>query len=274
MGTMKGLPMSAAETVDDRWIRRFHPCSDSGARLVCFPHAGGSASYYYPFSQTLAPGIEVLTVQYPGRQDRRHEPPLTDVRRIAAGAAAALEPWLGGGSTGPVAFFGHSMGAVVAYETALLLRDRTGWEPARLFASGRRAPSRPRGGDVHTRDDAGLVAELRRVGGTDERFLGDRELLAAILPVTRADYRAIETYAWSPVPPLGCPVTALTGDADPQTTAEEAAAWREHTTGPFELRVFPGGHFYLDAQRAAVVGAVRAVLPDGRPTRSVEENAS
>jgi surfactin synthase thioesterase subunit len=248
--------MTSSATGEGRWIRRFHPSPDHAVRLVCFPHAGGAASYYFPFSRALAPEIEVLAVQYPGRQDRRHEPAATGIGALADRIVPELAAWDGR----PLAFFGHSMGATVAYEVARRLAGRGGSAPVRLLVSGRRAPSRHRTGTVHRRDDAGLVAELRRAGSTDPRILGDAELLAAVLPVIRSDYRAIETYVPEPGPPLECPVTALVGDRDPQTTVDEADAWREHTRNAFELRVFAGGHFYLDACRPQVIDAIRGAL--------------
>ncbi|MFI1095901.1 thioesterase II family protein [Streptomyces sp. NPDC020917] len=248
--------MASSSGGEDQWLRVFHPRPDRELRLVCFPHAGGSATYYFPLSQSLDPRFEVAAVQYPGRQDRRREPLVDSVPELADRIADVLEGLHGE----RFAFFGHSMGAVLSFEVACRLRERGATGPLRLIVSGRRAPSRFREGWVHLRDDAGLVAELKKVGGTDERLLADPELLATVLPVTRNDYRAVETYRFAGGPRLDCPVTALVGDTDPQTTVDDAAAWAEHTTGPFDLKVFPGGHFYLDAQRARVGGAVAAAL--------------
>ncbi|MGW8701882.1 thioesterase [Streptomyces lavenduligriseus] len=240
-------------------MRRIRPHADASVRLVCFPHAGGSATYYHPLAHSLAriPGAEVLAVQYPGRQDRRREPFVDSVPLLADHVTAALNPL----ADRPLVLFGHSMGATLAYEVAHRLRARRPEsEPRWLLVSGRRAPSRFREGTVHLRTDAQLVEELRRVGGTDPAFLDDPELLDTILPVIRNDYRAIESYRWTPAPPLTCPVTVLVGAQDPQTTLDEAAAWREHTSGPFALRDFPGGHFYLDVHRQGVADALSQAL--------------
>jgi len=126
--------------------------------------------------------------------------------------------------------------------------------------SGRRAPSTVRDEQVHLRDDAGIVRELRLLSGTDPVFLRDPELLAMILPVLRADYRVIETYAAEPGAAVATPVTALVGADDPKTTVEEARAWSRHASGAFDLRVFPGGHFFLDEQLPQVVDTLRNVL--------------
>ena len=241
----------------DRWVRCFHPSADRKLRLVCFPHAGGSASYYFSLSQALTPNVEVLAMQYPGRQDRRLEACIDNIPELAEASLEALQGWL----SHPFAFFGHSLGAVLAFEVAQRLRYRSGAQPLWLFASGRRAPSRHRASEnIHLRDDAALVNELRRGGGTDPAALRDPELLAAFLPIIRNDFKAIETYECVTTVPLACPITALVGNADPQATIDETSAWAVHSSQGFDLRVFPGGHFYLESSRAAVIDTIAATL--------------
>ncbi|GAA1501329.1 alpha/beta fold hydrolase [Kitasatospora kazusensis] len=252
------------------WVRRFHPSPEAELRLVLFPHAGGSASYYFPFSQALAPDIEVLSLQYPGRQDRRGEECITSISELADRVYAELQPW----TDGPFAFFGHSMGSILACEVAQRFQRRRGQEPLRLFASGYPAPSRLPSGTVHLRDEAGLVRELREVGGTDPQWLEDKDLLAAILPAVRGDYQAIETHSWEPVPPLDCPITMLVGNHDPHTSMEQAAAWQNHTTGEFTMQVFEGGHFYLENHRAEVVDTVSTALAKALSTLTADRSLS
>jgi surfactin synthase thioesterase subunit len=241
---------------DDVWIRRFHPADHSGVQLICFPHAGGSASFYHPLSRSLQPDIDVLAVQYPGRQDRRQDPCIADIRELAAAVADSVHTW----SDRPFALFGHSMGAMVAYETALRLRQRYGLRPARLFVSGRRAPSRQHNEEILKLGDTGLIAEMRRLSGTDDRLLLDAEALQMILPAMRADYRAIESYQYQPVPALDCPVDAFVGSDDPKAPVEDVRAWTEHTDQEFSLRVLPGGHFYLREQMPELIAAIRGGL--------------
>lgn len=236
-----------------KWIHRYEPAPDAPRRLVCFPHAGGAAPYFVPVARAMAGETDVLAVQYPGRQERRHEPCLGSVDELARRAVEALAPWL----DRPVTLFGHSMGAMVAFEAARLL-ERDGRAPHGLVVSGRRAPTRTRPAQdlVHLRDDEGLMAEIKRLSGTDERILADEELLRMILPAIRSDYQAVESYRYRPGPLLSCPVLALIGDADPQVTQDEARSWAEHTTGRFDMTVFPGGHFYLNSQAGAVIRAI------------------
>ncbi|MEE1800913.1 thioesterase II family protein [Streptomyces sp. NPDC101062] len=246
----------ATSTEESLWIRCFHPAPESPGQLFCFPHAGGSASFYFPVSAQLSSVTEVFSVQYPGRQDRRKETSPDDIGVMADRIYAAVREQL---SARPTTFFGHSMGAVLAFEVARRF-EADGGEISRLFASGRRAPSRHRDEDVHRRSDDGIVAELKSMSGTNTALLGDEEILRMILPAIRSDYRAIETYRCEPGVTLRAPISALTGDSDPKTTLEEAGDWRGHTTGGFDLKVFPGGHFYLSAQAPAVLAALREHL--------------
>lgn len=231
------------------WIRRYHPAPDAGIRLVCLPHAGGSASFYFPVSRALSPAVDVLCVQYPGRQDRRAEPNIEDLPTLAAAILGALDGWL----DKPLALFGHSMGATVGFELARMLEQERGITPAWLFASGRRAPSMPRDERIHLESDDGFIRELRRLSGTDGNILGDEEMLRMILPSTRSDYRAAETYEYQPGPPLSCPITATVGDDDPKVTLDEARAWANHTSGAFDFQVFDGGHFYLTTHQTRLM---------------------
>jgi pyochelin biosynthetic protein PchC len=233
---------------EDRWFRRFHPAPAAKARLVCLPHAGGSASFYFPVSRALAPDVEVLAVQYPGRQDRRAEPFVPTIAELADALSALLREK----TDRPLALFGHSMGATVAYEVTRRL-EAAGIPPSALFVSGRRAPSRYRSDGVHTRSDEGVLAELRRLSGTEADLLGDEEVVRMILPALRNDYRAVETHQHVPGPPLSVPLTAFTGTEDPVAPLPDVEAWAEHTTGGFELVALPGGHFFLTGQQEAVL---------------------
>ncbi|MEV6182852.1 alpha/beta fold hydrolase [Streptomyces sp. NPDC052015] len=249
--------MTLTTTEAQLWIRRFHQSPADAPRLVCLPHAGGSASYYFPFSAALQPGVQVLAVQYPGRQDRRSDPCPVTVSEYAEAICRALDevPDLG-----EFALFGHSMGAVLGFEVTRLMEQRLGNSPVRLFASGRRAPSRVRGERAHTLDDDGLVRELTTLDGTDSRLLDDPEMRELLLPMIRSDYRTVETYRCEPGAAVACPVTVLTGDVDPRTTAEEARDWKVHTSADCDVREFSGGHFFLNDHQKEIADLITETL--------------
>jgi surfactin synthase thioesterase subunit len=234
------------------WVRHFGDRPAAGVRLVCFPHAGGSASYFRPLFGVLAEDIDPVALQYPGRQDRRGEPVAGSVGELADAIVAVLGTGL---LEHPTVFFGHSMGATVAFEVVRRYEREHGAAPLGLIASGRRAPSIARTEILHTAPDALMLREMRLLKGTDAQLLGDPEIRAMILPVIRADYRVIETYQWTDGPPLGVPIHMFTGDADPGVSVEDARAWERHTAAGFRLHTFPGGHFYLGELPWATVAA-------------------
>ncbi|NED93299.1 thioesterase [Streptomyces sp. SID11233] len=237
------------------WFRNYHPSPDAPVRLVCLPHAGGSASFYFPVARELAPQVEVLAVQYPGRQDRRTEPAVTGLETMADRIAEELGPW----ADRPYALFGHSMGAAIGFEVARRM-EAAGRGPTDLFVSGRRAPSLDRDDEWQPGTDEEVVAEIRKLNGTGGSLLDDEETLRMILPALRADYEALRGYRYRPGPALGCPVTAFTGDQDPKARVEDVRAWENHTRSGFGLRVLPGGHFFLVGQQEQVLRTIREQL--------------
>ncbi|MGW1951440.1 thioesterase II family protein [Streptomyces sp. NPDC001920] len=248
----------------DQWIRRFHPAGPAPARLVCLPHAGGAASYYMPVSKALSPDVEVLAIQYPGRQERLPERRRETVAELADEVTEVIRPL----TDQPLYLFGHSLGATVGFEVARRL-EAAGTKIEHLFVSSRRAPALNRNEHLHERGDRELVAHIRSLAGTAADVFDDPEMTAMVLPAIRSDYKAAETYVYAPGPKLTCPITALIGDADPMVSAEEATAWSEYTDGAFQLRIWPGGHFYLDRHATDVIARISAEMPartrQGRP---------
>ncbi|MFG2209033.1 thioesterase II family protein [Streptomyces sp. NPDC048638] len=230
------------------------------ANSVCLPHAGGSASFSFPLSRSLSADLDVIAVQYPGRQDRWRERCMENLDELAERVYATVALL----TDRPLSLFGHSMGAALGFEVARLLEQRADAVPAHLFVSGRRAPSRHRDETVHQLGDEGLLADVRRLSGTDSRILEDDEVLQMALPAFRADYKAIETYRYRPGPPLQCPIMAFTGDNDPKATVDEVRSWSEHTVADFGMKVYPGGHFFLSGQQEAIRREVAGTLLAGR----------
>lgn len=259
--------MTAVHKEDATWLRRYHPGGRGGPLLICLAHAGGSATTYQELAKRLSDAVDTVAVQLPGRQDRRREPPVDDLPTLADRVAAVLDHQVDRERGRGLALFGHSMGATLAYEVALRLEDG-GSAVTHVFASGRRAPSRYRPEQVHQRDDLGVLAEIAELEGTDTGLLADPDIIDMIMPALRSDYRAIETYQHSPGQLLRCPITALVGRHDPRTSLDEASAWAKHTSGPFELRSFAGGHFFLNGHTTAIAELISAALV----TTSAQEN--
>lgn len=240
----------AASWFDDRFRIR-----GASASLYCFPFAGGTAGYYAPWAERFHDAVELVPVQLPGRGPRMAEPGPTDMAGLADEIAAVIAR----APTRPL-LFGHSMGAIIAFEVARRL-DRLGSPAEFLFVSGRPAPpiGRPES-LVSTLPRAEFVRVLRDYGAASEEILAHEELLDVLIPMMRADFALIERYGYTPGQALSCPVLAWCGDADPDVRAEEMRGWGEMTSERFELFVRPGGHFFLTDHRAEVAVTIQQAV--------------
>ncbi|APE37833.1 hypothetical protein BOX37_32245 [Nocardia mangyaensis] len=232
-----------------KWIRRISlPRELARTALICFPHVGGSATYFAPLARCIDPAIEPLSVQYPGRQDRRHDEWAGSIDELVDGVLGELPGTVEGRA---VALYGHSMGAIVAFEVCRRLPE-FGVTPQALFLSGRRSPRSTRKEHNHTYTEAELATELRLVADTAPTWLADPELRELLLPVVRRDYRAIESYVYTEGRPVACPIVVLTGDDDPYVDVDEAKDWESFTTGDFALHAYQGKHFFMESNLPAV----------------------
>jgi medium-chain acyl-[acyl-carrier-protein] hydrolase len=218
-------------------------------RLVCFPHAGAGASAFAGWAGLVPPEIELVAVQLPGRQDRIAEEPFTAVRPLVTALVHALRPVLGGSFS----FFGHSGGAALAYELTWALRAQGRRGPEQLFLSAQPAPGSTGIRRLHDLPDDELLAEVRALGGMDPELSRDADAMACLLPLLRADFGLWERHRAVPRGPLDCPVTVLCGESDPRAPLAAVIRWRACTTAEFNIRVFPGGHFYFLDDTAEVV---------------------
>jgi len=263
-GTRRGRQAGQWRPMDGAWLRRRPGRPPGGRRIVCFPHAGGGASFFRPWHDCLPPdaGVELLAVQYPGREERSKHPPIDDMDRLADGIAGALAGCL----DEPLVLFGHSMGAAVAYEVALRIGARTRHRLRGLILSAQPGPRHFVPGSFHQQTDEALWNDtLSFFNGVAGALQGSQALRRLMVPILRNDYRLIETYRPRPGATVDCPVVVCLGDSDPHLTIEAARGWQDVAGGTFDLRVFPGGdHFYLKAHRQELV-AIAAELVSGPP---------
>ena len=234
------------------WLTCPQPRPHAVHRLICFPHAGGGSALFYPFAALLPPSIEMLAVQLPGREARLSEPPF---RRMDLLVDALLDG-LKDNILSPFSFFGHSMGALVAFELSRALRRHGHQLPHTVVVSGRRSPTIPHLEEpLHLLPDTAFVdALVRRYDAIPTVIRNEPDLMAIFVPVLKADFATFETHVHRDEPPLGCAVAMYGGRDDPQTA--QMAGWADLFSGPRTNRAFDGGHFYLADHRRAVATAL------------------
>lgn len=236
------------------WFSKSISQQPAELRLFCFPHAGGGTALYHRLGRELPDTIQVLPARLPGREGRLQETPKEDLSELACELVKIMSPLL----DRPFALFGHSMGAAIAYEVAVRLREHP---PAALFVSACRAPSCENSSrDMHQLPDEAMIAELiRRYGSTD---ISDDEvaLMRMLAGTIRADLKMLETHEYNDNEPVAAPITVLGGAEDGLVTRTELGAWQAETTGRCRVRMFSGGHFYLRDQLPGIAGLIQREL--------------
>lgn len=240
------------------------PVKDPALRLFCFPYAGGGVSIYRHWAEPLPRNVEVQVLEMPGRETRLHEPPFVDVDSLVRVTADAITPYL----HQPFVFFGHSMGALVSFELARLLRQERSIEPRALFVSAHPTPQVPIESPTYNLPEKEFIEDLRKRHGTPDEVLAHSELLQLLIPTLRADFQLCQTYQYKSGPPLKCEITAFGGLTDPFVSREALEQWREQTTGPFQVRMFPGDHFFLHSSQTILLDMLSADLDRLIRTRS------
>jgi surfactin synthase thioesterase subunit len=246
---------SAAKQAFPPWIKLVAG-RDGRARAgatVVFPHAGAAAAGYRKFATALAAGGDTYIVQYPRRAERMREPAAETVHDLARGLFVA-GPWR---RAAPLRLFGHSMGAVVAFEFARIAEAR-GTAVERLWASAAPAPAAIVGMPELPTSHDGLLADVAELGGTEADLLADQEFAELLMTAVRADYHVINRYSCGPDVQISADICALGARDDHRVDAADLQLWKDHTAGAFQLSWYDGGHFYLDEHIDAVAAQVNA----------------
>lgn len=252
--------MTASLHSTSRYIPR-SPDPRARLRLFCFPYAGGGIAPFRTWSSGLPPETDLCPVQLPGRENRLKEPPFSSLPPLIQELGDALRPYM----DIPFAFFGYSMGGLIAFELARVLRRAGGPAPFRLLVAAVLPPERlvtvpP---IHHLSDNAFIKALCLRYEGLQQAVLQNAELMRLCLPALRADLTLLDTYEYRPEEPLDCAVSAFGGLRDRVITREDVEGWRAHTRGTFTARIFPGGHFFLAGSQALLLQAISHDLRKG-----------
>ena len=224
------------------WLAERDIRAGARMRLFCLPHAGSGSAAFYRWKRELSSTVDVCPILLPGRETRVRENSLLDAVALVQELLVSTRQFL----DLPFAFFGHSMGSLLAYEWAVQLAENNLPAPLCLFVSGRDSVHLPLPyPDIHRLSDEAFVGELqRRYGGTPDNLLADAELRELFLPILRADLSLVETYRRGPKIMLNCPILACAGFDDGSVSSVGLEAWRTLTTGNFSTRRFIGDHFY------------------------------
>jgi medium-chain acyl-[acyl-carrier-protein] hydrolase len=246
-----------SSSITSPWLANVQARKGAALRLFCFHHAGGSTGIFHNWQNDLPAQVEIYPVQLPGRGLRLREPFFLRIDALIPALTQALLSFL----ECDFAFFGHSMGAEIAFELARALHAGYNMEPKCLFVSGRKAPQLPgTERDVYKLPDDEFIAYLKKLNGTPEELLSDQEMLDFMLPIIRADFELVHSYCYLTGPKLSCPIKALGGLTDEHVSKESLLLWAEQTTGPFSLSMMQGGHFFFQESRKEFMSLLSAEL--------------
>lgn len=236
-------------------------------RLFCFCYAGGNANIFLDWQSQLNPAIEVCAIQLPGRGHRFGEKARTDLAGLVADIAKVIQKE----SDLPFAFFGHSLGGLIAFELARYLNDFQMKMPVHLLVSGCDAPQyRQPSTQMHLLSDSALIEKLRQYNGTPEDIFNNPDIMQLMLPTIRADFQLAENFVYIQKRLLKIPISVLAGSGDDHILLDQVASWNKETVGKFDLKWFDGDHFFINSHKNAVLQYLDTTLAPRHSTGSTE----
>lgn len=244
-------------TIESPWLNIVQAQGNPRARLFCLPCAGGGTAIYYPWRDLLIDEVELIRIQLPGRETRLREEPMTRMRPLIKAISKDLASLI----DLPFFLFGHSMGALIAFELSRELFRKCSVVPTHLFVSGRRAPQIPDPDPpTHALPDEDFINYLIQYEGIPKIVMESKELLDLFLPILRADFELLDHYQYQDELLLGCPITAFGGVSDPKIAHNDIRAWRYQTSGKFESYFLAGGHFFINDSKELLLSRINTAL--------------
>ncbi len=240
----------------DKWIVIPQPRPAAKIILICFPFAGGSSNSFRSWTGILPPVVELWVTELPGHGSRLSEPLAENIGELTAPLSRAIAEKV----DKPFAIFGHSMGALLGFEVALHLQNHFQKIAEHIFLSGHGAPGTPRHEpEIHHLPKPQFIAKIKEYNGTPQEVLENEELMELMFPILKADFKICETYQHQDAGQLQAPITAMGGIQDPSITRQDLEQWAQFTSSRFNVRFFPGDHFYLLHQK---INLLKAILTD------------
>ena len=240
------------------WIKPFKPVPAARCRLICFPYAGGGALIFRLWHEYLPSYVEVCPVKLPGRDNRIREPLFDDISLLVRTMEKGLTPFL----DKPFAFFGHSLGAIIAFELMKRLRKQNMPLPFHLFVSGRRAPQIKPGPSIHHLPEEQFIEKIRNYGGTPEVVFQEQQLMDIFLPILRADFSLNDSHTYRPEKLFNCPITAFYSPNDKIAEKAYVEEWEKQTTSKFDLHMIEGGHFFINEHKERILKIISTDIKD------------
>jgi medium-chain acyl-[acyl-carrier-protein] hydrolase len=240
----------------DPWFVKLNPTVEAPVRLLCFPSSGGGSNMYRQWGGKLD-NVEIFSAQLPGRERRLREQPLDNIHvlvRELLPAAASL-------SNKPIILFGHSMGALVAYELACAMEKRNGNFPGTLLVSAFRTPERiNRNKKLHPLEYQDFIDELKNYGGTPDEIINHRETMELLVPAIRADFKIHETYVFQGEHKLSMPIISFSGDRDAVVPGSHMIGWNNHTHREHSHHIIEGGHFFIHDNQTKFLAIIQEIV--------------
>ncbi|NEP57546.1 MAG: alpha/beta fold hydrolase [Symploca sp. SIO2G7] len=261
IGELSLEPVAIKQNIEipNLWIKCPQTNPQAKLRLFCLPYAGGGSSIFRLWHRELPSNVELCPIELPGRENRIQEKPISNLEVLTDKLVEVFLPH----TDKPFVLFGHSMGALIAYELARKLQQKD-LNPVYLFVSGCQAPNIPElYAPLHLLPDAEFIEKFTSTySSMPDAVLKEKELMQLFLPVLRADFALVETYIRSQMEPLDCPIFALGGLKDQEASYQRLVAWHKYTRSSFSVQTFPGGHFYLNENRSSLLEFISQVLKD------------
>lgn len=260
MSLVNGLRAAPVAT-SGKWLWFPSPRPQARIRLFCFPNAGAGASAFREWSSILPDDIEVAAIQLPGRENRFDEPMSSELDSLLKAICGVVV----GMADRPYFFFGHSMGALIAFELTKLIQKQGSPGPFHLVVSGRRAPHLPRREPpMHALEDDVFLERIGEFNGTPKELFDNTELMKLFLPILRNDFALSENYRCNDSTTVICPLTALGGDLDTGVSEEDLAAWVTMAGGPFRYELLSGDHFFIHSSRRGLLERLGSIAETAR----------
>lgn len=241
-------------SIEQSWVFKFgKSINQAKIRLICFPFAGGSASFFHSWQALMPDDVELVAIELPGRASRIREPLINDSNELLN----QLEKLDVLNAEKPFAFFGHSMGAYIAFELSRRLRQSNKPQPVHLFLSGRQAPHiKNEKKKIHALPEKEFIQQIASLNGMPQAVLDNPELMELVSPILRADCKLLETWPYKEDEKLNVPITAMIGVDDPAATHNRVERWADLSSENFKLHQFPGDHFFINTAKQAVVDKI------------------